>query len=173
MSPHSDTVSWFRANQSLLFLLNVFGLTWTGLEPMIYHTWCKYANHYTTDEFQKNLRYLQHITRLRRDHILVWNVQGSTLTVVQLPNASSGKWKRHPTWPIGQAKMILWYVEFLKSKMINIELFSVGSCDEFYLNIVSYVSCILHHFVLFCWLRNSPFSNKDRVIYISQSQMPN
>ena len=88
-------------------------------------------------------------------------------------NASSGKWKRHPTCPIGQVKMILWYVQFLKSKMINIELFSVGSRGEFYLNIASYVSCILRHFVLFCWLRNSPFSNKDRVIYISQSRMPN
>jgi hypothetical protein len=145
-----------------------------------------------------------------------------------------GKWKRHPTCPIGQVKMILWYVQFLKSKMINIELFSVGShgefylntlvhitmgggrgayqlhyvynessmyhnvlliihtkrsliqytvhpCftdkminielfsvgshGEFYLNIASYVSCILCHFVLFCWLRNSPFSNKDRVFW--------
>jgi hypothetical protein len=72
-----------------------------------------------------------------------------------------------------QVKMILWYVQFLKSKMINIELFSVGSQDEFYLNITSYVLCILRHFVLFCWLRNSPFSNKDCVIYISQSRMPN
>ena len=79
------------------------------------------------------------------------------------------KWKQHPTCPIGQVKMILWYVQFLKSKMINIELFSVGSRCEFYLNIASYVSCILRHFVLICWLRNSPFSNKDRVIYISQS----
>ena len=31
--------------------------------------------------------------------------------------------------------------------MINIELFSVGSHGEFYLNIVSYVSCIIRHFV--------------------------
>ena len=88
-------------------------------------------------------------------------------------NASSGKWKRHPTCPIGQVKMILWYVQFFKSKMINIELFSVGSRGEFYLNIASYVSCILLHIVLFCWLRNSSFSNKDRVIYFSQSRMPN
>ena len=59
-------------------------------------------------------------------------------------NASSGKWKRHPTCPIGQVKMILWYVQFLKSKMINIELFSVGSCDEFYLNIVYFTPfCII------------------------------
>ena len=84
-----------------------------------------------------------------------------------------GKWKRHPICPIGQVKMILWYVQFLNSKMINIELFSVGSRDEFYLNIASCVSCILRHFVLFCWLRNSPFSNKDRVIYINQSWIPN
>jgi hypothetical protein len=60
---------------------------------------------------------------------------------------SRGKWKRHPTCPIGQVKMILWYVQFLKSKMINIELFSVGSHGEFYLNIASYVSCILRYFV--------------------------
>jgi hypothetical protein len=77
--------------------------------------------------------------------MLLW-----TLTVVWLPgarNASSGKWKRHPTCLIGQVKMILWYVQFLKSKIINIELFSVGSRGEFYLNIASYVSCFLHHFV--------------------------
>ena len=43
--------------------------------------------------------------------------------------------------------MILRYVQFLKSKMINIELFSVGSRGEFYLNIASYASCILCHFV--------------------------
>ena len=98
--------------------------------------------------------------------------QGSTLNGCPIArgkwNASSGKWKRHPSCPIGQVKMILWYVQFLKSKMINIELFSVGSRGEFYLSIASYVSCILRHFVLFCWLQNSPFSNKDRVIYISQ-----
>jgi hypothetical protein len=44
------------------------------------------------------------------------------------------------------SKMILWYVQFLKNKMINIELFSVGSRSKFYLNIASYVSCILRHF---------------------------
>ena len=64
-------------------------------------------------------------------------------------NASSGKWKRHPTCPIGQVKMILWYVQFLKSKMINIELFSVGSRGEFYLNNASYISCI---FTPFCFI---------------------
>jgi hypothetical protein len=83
-------------------------------------------------------------------------------------NASSGKWKRHPTCLIGQVKMILWYVQFLKSKMINIELFSVGSRGEFSLNIARMYR-VFCHFVLFCWLRNSPFSNKDCVIYISQS----
>jgi hypothetical protein len=74
-----------------------------------------------------------------------------------------GKWKRNPTCPIGQVKMILWYVQFLNSKMINIELFSVGSRDEFYLNIVSCVSCILRDFVLFWWWGTSilKFSNKD------------
>ena len=49
MSPYSDTLSWFRANQSLLFLLNaacatkkqqipIFGLTRSGLELTIYRT---------------------------------------------------------------------------------------------------------------------------------------
>jgi hypothetical protein len=57
MSLHSDTLFWFRANQSLLFLLNaysreatntnfiVFGLTRPGLEPTIYHTRGEHANH--------------------------------------------------------------------------------------------------------------------------------
>jgi hypothetical protein len=61
---------------------------------------------------------------------------------------AQGKWKRHPTCPIGQVKMILWYVQFLKSKMINIELFSVGSHGEFYLNIAYCVFyAILFYFV--------------------------
>jgi hypothetical protein len=82
----------------------------------------------------------------------LWYVQqGSTLTVVRLPGASEMRLraseKRHQTCPIGQVKMILWYVQFLKSKMINIELFSVGSRGKYYLNIESYVSCILRHFV--------------------------
>ena len=63
-------------------------------------------------------------------------------------NASSGKWKRHPTCPKGQVKIILWYVQFLKSKMINIK-FSVGSRGEFYLTNVSYISCI---FTPFCFI---------------------
>jgi hypothetical protein len=63
MSPHSDTIAWFQANQSLFCLLNaaclageatntniiVFGLTRIGLNPMIYHTWGEHAKHYTTD----------------------------------------------------------------------------------------------------------------------------
>ena len=60
MSLHSDTLFWFRANQSLLFLrmfreeatntnFIVFGLTRPGLEPNIYHTRGENANHYTTD----------------------------------------------------------------------------------------------------------------------------
>ena len=63
ISPHSDTLFWFRANPSLLLLLNtkclakkqdtnfiVFGLTPLGHEPSIYHTQAehKHANHYTT-----------------------------------------------------------------------------------------------------------------------------
>ena len=65
MSPHSDKLSWFRADQSLLFLLNaaclpekqqisiciyiVFGMTQPGLEPTIYRTRGEHSNHYATD----------------------------------------------------------------------------------------------------------------------------
>jgi hypothetical protein len=62
MSLHSDTLPWFRANQYLLFLLNAVclaekqqipilksGLTWPGLESMIYHTRGEHANHYATN----------------------------------------------------------------------------------------------------------------------------
>ena len=59
MLTHSDKLSWFRANQSLLFLLTaaclintnfiVFGLTLTEFEPSIYHTRGKHANHYITN----------------------------------------------------------------------------------------------------------------------------
>ena len=70
MSPHSDTLSLFRANQSLLFLLNaaylaekqhipivVFVLTRSELEPTIYHSQCEHANHYIGFYFEaeKNL----------------------------------------------------------------------------------------------------------------------
>ena len=52
-----------------------------------------------------------------------------------------------------------------------IELFSVGSRSEFYLNIASYrvFYAILFYFVDY----GIPLSNKDRVIYISISRMPN
>jgi hypothetical protein len=61
MSLHSDTLFWFRGNQSLLFLLNaaclaekqqisiVFGLTRERLLPMGYRTRGEHANHYATD----------------------------------------------------------------------------------------------------------------------------
>ena len=64
MSLHSDTLFWFRVNQSLLFLLNtaclagkqqislnfiVFGSTRPRLEPTIYHTRSERANHYAID----------------------------------------------------------------------------------------------------------------------------
>ena len=63
MSPHSNTLSWFRADPSLLFLLNaaylpekqqtsiciVFGMTRLGLEPTIYRTQGEHSNHYATD----------------------------------------------------------------------------------------------------------------------------
>jgi hypothetical protein len=64
MTLHTNTLSWFWANQSLLSLLKaacleeklatntnfiVFGLTWSGLEPTIYRTRDEHTNHYTTD----------------------------------------------------------------------------------------------------------------------------
>ena len=62
MSLHSDTLFWFRADQSLLFPLNaaslpekqqipiaVIGWTRPGLEPTIYLTGGEHANHYATD----------------------------------------------------------------------------------------------------------------------------
>ena len=63
MSHHSDTLFWFRANQSLLFLLNaaclaekqqipiLYYLVWPdrGLEPTIYRSRGEHANHYTAD----------------------------------------------------------------------------------------------------------------------------
>jgi hypothetical protein len=68
MSPHSDTLSWFRVNHSLFFLLNaaclaekqqiiffiVFGFTRSGLEPMIHHTRGDHANHYTIDAVRES-----------------------------------------------------------------------------------------------------------------------
>ena len=64
MLHHSNTFSWFRANQSLLFLLNdaclskkqqiqisssvVLGLTRPGLERTAYFTPGEDANHYTS-----------------------------------------------------------------------------------------------------------------------------
>ena len=67
ISPHSVTLSWFRANQSLIFLLNdvciseestntnflFFGLNRSGIEPTMYLTRSEHANHYTTDAVQK------------------------------------------------------------------------------------------------------------------------
>ena len=61
MSLHSYTLFWFRANQSLLLLLNVEclvekqqisilqSLVWPD-QDLIYYTWGEHANHYTTDE---------------------------------------------------------------------------------------------------------------------------
>jgi hypothetical protein len=59
MTLHSDTLFWFRANQSMLFLLNAaclevkqpmpIVLSEPGLELTIYRTRDKHANHYATD----------------------------------------------------------------------------------------------------------------------------
>ena len=53
MSLHSETLFWFRANLSSLFLLNAASLAEKqqipGLESTIYHTLGEHANHYATD----------------------------------------------------------------------------------------------------------------------------
>jgi hypothetical protein len=68
MSLHLDTLSWYRANPSLLFPPNgvslnrettntnfkIFGLTRSGFEPAIHRSWGKNVNHYTTDLVQIN-----------------------------------------------------------------------------------------------------------------------
>ena len=57
---HSVTVFWFRAIQSLLFLLNtnllVFGLTQPELDPTIYRTRGEHANHNATDVVSKLIK---------------------------------------------------------------------------------------------------------------------
>ena len=72
MSLHSDTLFWFRANQSLLFLLNaaylsdkqempilVFGLTRPGLEPTTYRTRGEHAFCHRCGVFRINVHLLE------------------------------------------------------------------------------------------------------------------
>ena len=61
MSPHSDTLSWFRANKSLLFLLNAAYLAEKSQMPKIYHTWGEHADHYTTDAVYSQVRCKAHL----------------------------------------------------------------------------------------------------------------
>ena len=62
MSPHSDTLSWFRVNQFLFLLFNVaclpveantnvrvFDLILPWFKPTIYSTPGEHSNHYTTN----------------------------------------------------------------------------------------------------------------------------
>ena len=77
VSSHSDTLSWFRANQFLLFLLIavclaekqqipilVFSLTRSVLEPTSYCTRGEHANHYTTNVVPP--RYSRNIFNIQR-----------------------------------------------------------------------------------------------------------
>ena len=70
---HSDTLFWFWANQSLLFLFNavylaekqqipisVFGLIRLGLEPTIYRTRGEHANLYATDAVERKRQPTEH-----------------------------------------------------------------------------------------------------------------
>ena len=83
MSSISDTLSWFRAIQFLLFLLNaacfaekqqisnfiVFGLTRLGFEPTIYCSRGEHANHYNTDAVKNKL-----ISKVSLNRVYVPNV---------------------------------------------------------------------------------------------------
>jgi hypothetical protein len=94
MSPYSDTISWFPAKQSLLFLLNdsclgemkqtpfhSLCLTWSGLEPSIYRTRGDHVNHYTADEVIYNVgkkyqyTYLLPIAYINPLSLPLWNLQ--------------------------------------------------------------------------------------------------
>ena len=76
MSLHLHTLSWFWANQSLLWhlktmclvekqqILILYSLVWQGLEPTIYSTRGKHSNNCTTDYLQIWLFYLLSIVIL-------------------------------------------------------------------------------------------------------------
>jgi hypothetical protein len=49
MSPDSDTLCCVLSGEATNTSFIVFGLTWPGLEPTIYHTWGEHANYYTTN----------------------------------------------------------------------------------------------------------------------------
>ena len=92
MSIHSDTLFWFRANKSLLFLLKccmlggdatdtsfiVFGLTRTGLDATINRTRGKHANHYPADSVPTtwcillSCSVIQHKEKLQKT-LEIWN----------------------------------------------------------------------------------------------------
>ena len=90
MSPHSDILSWFQANQSFLFLLNamclaekkqirisVFGFTLSGPKPTIYRTRGEHANHYITDAVLRNRNsYI--------DSLMVFNATFNNISVMSL-----------------------------------------------------------------------------------------
>jgi hypothetical protein len=79
MSLHSSTLFWFRANQSLLFLLNaaclaekqeipiLYSLVWPdrGSKSTIYPTRGKHTNHYATDAVLTSWQILQRFVGCR------------------------------------------------------------------------------------------------------------
>ena len=98
MSLHSNTVFWFRANQSLLFLLKaaclvekqqipilVFGLIRTVLESTIYRTRGEHANHCATDAVAVSSNRAR--ARCTRYNIYVSDLRqvGGFLWVLQFP----------------------------------------------------------------------------------------
>ena len=75
ISLHSDTLSWFRANQSLLLTLRPdclkekqqipFVLYWVWLDRCLNHTRDEHTNHYTTDTVFTKLSVLRYCISLK------------------------------------------------------------------------------------------------------------
>ena len=121
---HSGTLFWFRANQSLLLLLNaaclaekntnfiVFGLTRPGFESTIYHTPGQHANHYTTDaviSLYKTIRTCIHTYKkklleiLQLTFLLVYytNIRVFISSDIVLPMVCRSIKHLHvPVWPV-------------------------------------------------------------------------
>jgi hypothetical protein len=81
MSPHSDILSWFQANQSLFILLNAAGLAEKQQIPILeslvwphtmYRTRGEHANHYTTDAV--SLIWINTIVKLLEEFCSIGNM---------------------------------------------------------------------------------------------------
>ena len=98
MSLHSDTLFWFRASQSLLFLLNAAYLAekhkiktlkflvWPDLSCVltIYHTRGEHANHYATNTVANIESRSHHLCYYMYCIWLIYNINLSTTTTPYL-----------------------------------------------------------------------------------------